>query len=102
MVRVAVLSALVMLFALPLSASGQELTVQTAVDRPLLRTGLAAVERLSSRSNEPVMALQAQKTALNNRTTIIIVVIAVAAVVALVLFPYTESHAHGPITITSH
>jgi len=48
------------------------------------------------------MALQAQKTALNNRTTIIIVVIAVAAVVALVLFPYTESHAHGPITITSH
>jgi hypothetical protein len=102
MVRVAVLSALIVLFALPLSASGQELTVQTAVEGPLLRSGLAAVERLSSRSNEPVMALRAQQTALNNRTAIILVVIAVAAVVALVLIPYTESHAHGPITIVSH
>lgn len=101
MLRVAVLSALVMLFALPLSASGQELSVQTAVDGPLLRSGLTAVERLSSRSSEPVMALQAQQTALNNRKTIIIV-IAVVAIAALVLIPYTASHAHGPIIIVSH
>ena len=102
MLRVVVLPALLaMLLAFPLSASGPELSVQTAVVGPLLRSGLAAVARLSSRSSEPVMALHAQRTALNNRKTIIIVAIAVAAVVALVLIPYTESHAHGPITIVS-
>jgi hypothetical protein len=100
MLRVVILSALVTLFVLPVPAAGQ-----TSGDGPLLRSGLAAVERLSSGSNEPVMALQAQQTALNNRKTIIIVVIAVVAVVALVLIPYTESNTHrkGPwISIVSH
>ena len=99
MLRAAVLSALATLFVLPLSASGQELAVQTAVDGPLLQSGLAAVERLSSPSSENVTALQAQYTALNNSKTII-VVIAVVAIAALVLIPYTKSHERGGPIIT--
>ena len=98
--RVAVLSGLVTLFALPLSAATQEFTGQTTVNGPLLRSGMVVVARMSSRSSEPVHALQAQQPALNNRKTVV-VVIAIAAVVALVLIPYTQSHAHGPILIVS-
>ena len=98
MLRVAVLSALVMLFALPLSASGQEqLTVQTAGDRPLLRSGLAAVERLSFSSNAAGMAAQAQQTALNHDRKTTIIVIAVVAVAAVIYVTYQLHHMGGSI-----
>jgi len=98
MLRVAVLSALVMLFALPMSASGQEqLTVQTAGDRPLLQSGLAAVERLSFSSNEAVMAAQAQQTALNHDRKTTIIVIAVVAVAAVIYVTYQLHHMGGSI-----
>ena len=101
MLRVAVPSALVMFFVFPLAASGQELMVQTVGDgRPLLRSGLEAVERLSASSETLGMAVQAQQTALNHDRKTTIIVIAVVAVVAVIYVTYKFHHL-GPF-ITLH
>jgi hypothetical protein len=71
-----------MLFALPVFASGQVITGQTAGDGALLRSGIAAVERMSDVSRrDSALAAQAQQSHLNHDKKTTIIVIALVALV---------------------
>jgi hypothetical protein len=68
----------------------------------LMRSGIAAVARMSNLRPDSPVAAQPQPSQVNNnkKTTIILVTVAAAAIVALILIPYEKSHAHGGVTIT--
>ena len=97
--RIALPTALVLLISMAFPPA----VLASDGDAPgLLRSGIAAVERMSDVRPDSALAAQAQPTQANNnkKTTIILVTVAAAAIVALILIPYEKSHARGPITFT--
>ena len=67
----------------------------------LLRSGIAAVKRMSDVSPDSALAAQAQQSHLNHDKKTIIIVSAVAAVAAVIWIRYELRHAEGGITLTS-
>jgi hypothetical protein len=94
MFRTASTLALLCCLVVPSLAAGQDLPLQAASNGELLRSGIAAVQRLPATERD-AMAAQLQQTKLqSDRKTTVIVVSVVAA--ATVIYLMYQLHHSGP------
>ena len=94
MFRTASVVALLSFLMFPSFAAGQDLPLQAASNGVLLRSGVAAVQRLAAAERD-AMAAQRQQTKLqSDRKTTVIVVSVVAA--ATVIYLMYQLHHLGP------